>query len=158
MQTFITDHDFSVSARHLDSKRLQKQSVECLQIMNVLLRKQGVLPVQTNASGRPRKGFWNHPAVRMWEGHERHFFQYWKNIILECASRGIKNDTISVRYDHLLFCATHHMVGLHAQNFPSWLTDAFIRAHQSNLIRKNPVHYGPLFHGVPDNLPYIWPR
>ena len=41
---------------------------------------------------------------------------------------------------------------------PSWLGDAdFHRSHQSNLIRKLPVHYGPLFPGVPDDLPYVWP-
>jgi hypothetical protein len=32
------------------------------------------------------------------------------------------------------------------------------RSHQSNLIRKDPAFYGPLFPGVPDDLDYVWPR
>ena len=35
--------------------------------------------------------------------------------------------------------------------------DAMHRAHQSSLLRKDPAHYGPLFPGVPDDLPYYWP-
>lgn len=41
--------------------------------------------------------------------------------------------------------------------YPSWLTDEFCLSHRSNLIRKNPDHYRPLWPDVPDNLPYIWP-
>lgn len=42
---------------------------------------------------------------------------------------------------------------------PPWLGDeAFHRSHQSNLLRKLPEHYGPLFPGVPDDLPYVWPQ
>lgn len=35
--------------------------------------------------------------------------------------------------------------------------NAFHLSHRSNLIRKLPSHYGPLWPNVPDNLPYIWP-
>lgn len=41
---------------------------------------------------------------------------------------------------------------------PSFIGDEeFHRSHQSNLIRKLPEFYRPLFPGVPDDLPYIWP-
>ena len=30
-------------------------------------------------------------------------------------------------------------------------------SHQSNLVRKDREFYAPLFPGVPDDLPYIWP-
>jgi hypothetical protein len=31
-------------------------------------------------------------------------------------------------------------------------------SHRSNLLRKDPIHYGPLFEdGLPDDLEYIWP-
>lgn len=41
---------------------------------------------------------------------------------------------------------------------PPWLGDAELhRSHQSNLIRKDPTRYGPLFPGVPDDLPDVWP-
>ena len=42
---------------------------------------------------------------------------------------------------------------------PPWLGDRdFHRSHQSNLIRKDREHYGPLFPDVPDDLEYVWPR
>jgi hypothetical protein len=41
---------------------------------------------------------------------------------------------------------------------PRWLGDPdFHRSHQSSLLRKDPEHYGPMFPGVPDDLPYVWP-
>jgi hypothetical protein len=41
---------------------------------------------------------------------------------------------------------------------PSWFgDDALHLSHQSNLIRKMPEHYGPMFPGVSDDLEYVWP-
>lgn len=41
---------------------------------------------------------------------------------------------------------------------PPWIGfEDFHRSHQSNLIRKDPEYYRPLFPNVPDDLPYIWP-
>jgi hypothetical protein len=54
MQTFLPNPTFYYSARNLDNVRLNKQIVECQQIINVLLD----------------GGSWrNHPAVRMWENN-----------------------------------------------------------------------------------------
>ena len=40
--------------------------------------------------------------------------------------------------------------------FPKWLGDVdFHKAHQSNLLRKDPEYYN---FDVPDDLPYIWPN
>ena len=42
---------------------------------------------------------------------------------------------------------------------PPWFgDDAFHASHRSNLLRKNPEHYGKLGWTEPDNLPYIWPQ
>jgi hypothetical protein len=42
---------------------------------------------------------------------------------------------------------------------PSWFGDEeFHRSHRSNLVRKAPEHYAPLFEpGLPADLPYVWP-
>jgi hypothetical protein len=41
---------------------------------------------------------------------------------------------------------------------PPWLGDEQLhRSHQSNLIRKDPGFYRPLFPDVPPDLPYVWP-
>ena len=40
-----------------------------------------------------------------------------------------------------------------------WLGDrAFHRSHRSVLVQKDPSHYRPLFPGVPEDLPYVWPQ
>jgi len=52
MQTFLPYQNYSRCAEVLDNKRLGKQRVECLQILNALL----------DAS----KGWKQHPAVKMW--------------------------------------------------------------------------------------------
>jgi hypothetical protein len=45
-----------------------------------------------------------------------------------------------------------------SRDLPRWLGDeGFHRAHQSNLLRKDRDHYGPLFEDVPDDLEYVWP-
>lgn len=57
------------------------------------------------------------------------------------------------------------MLIIHADKYgfevdlPEWFGDKdFHRSHASNLIRKNPEHYRPIFgDDVPDDLPYIWP-
>ena len=56
MQTFLPYPDFAKSAACLDNKRLNKQIVECKQILMAL-------------SGES-KGWRNHPAVLMWKGCE----------------------------------------------------------------------------------------
>ena len=52
MQTFLPFPDYIQSARALDYKRLGKQRVEALQILNTL-------------TGRS-EGWSQHPAVKMW--------------------------------------------------------------------------------------------
>lgn len=41
---------------------------------------------------------------------------------------------------------------------PDWITKELCESHQSNLIRKYPEHYRPIFGpAIPDNIPYVWP-
>jgi hypothetical protein len=130
MQTFLPYPDFFSSLAALDTKRLGKQRVEARQILNTL-------------SGR-KKGWRNHPAVKMWRGYEPALRLYLSMAITEWRRRGYRNTM------------RHPKLG--GTIFPPWFGDeAFHRAHQSNLIRKDPKFYGPKFPGVPDNLPYIWP-
>jgi hypothetical protein len=45
-----------------------------------------------------------------------------------------------------------------AEELPPWIgDDTFHRSHRSALVRKDPATYAPLFPGVPDDLPYVWP-
>ena len=131
MQTFLPYPDFAASLRALDYRRLGKQRVECVQLLNALRGK--------------TKGWANHPAAKMWRGYEPALEHYMNLAIKEWVSRGYNNTMPFAK------------VGS-TPDLPEWFgDDAFHRAHQSNLLRKDPVYYGPKFPGVPDNLPYIWP-
>lgn len=136
MQTFLPFPSFIDSAKALDYRRLGKQRVETLQILRAL--------------HDSNYGWQNHPAVNMWRGSELWLVEYGQFICREWISRGY-NDTCldKITAYYTLFSDSIK---------PSWLgNEAFHRAHQSNLIRKDPSHYSTQFPGVPGDLPYIWP-
>ena len=145
MQTFLPHADFKRSAAVLDRQRLGKQRVEVVQILRAL----------TDGGGWAR-----HPAVLMWSGHEFTLVEYGIAVCEEWTSRGYRD----AQRDVLLEMADRMAPGysLHRGRVallpPDWLgLERFHRSHQSNLIRKDPGRYGPLFPGVPDDLPYFWP-
>lgn len=138
MQTFLPHPSYLDSAQALDDRRLGKQRVECLQIIKAL--------------NVPGYGWSNHPAVRMWRGYEGPFLVYSVVVCSVWRRRGYKDTCLSKIMDFRT-CSFDDMEAPP----PPWLTPEFCRAHQSNLLRKNPDHYGPQFPGIPDNLPYIWP-
>ena len=142
MQTFLPLPSFSESARILDNKRLGKQRVECLQILNVL-------------SGKSKKNkhgniAWsNHPAVLMWKGYESCLAHYGMTICDEWKKRGFK-DTC---YDKI------KMFLIGPIFYPTWIgNDSFHASHRSNLLRKNKSFYGVYGWTEPPTLPYIWPK
>lgn len=142
MQTFLPYSSYVKSARALDDKRLGKQRVECLQILNVYA---GV-----------RKGWGNHPITRMWEDTPISLLRYG---LIVCKvwtdERGFRDTCFGKM--RALFPDTS-MDAINRANYPAWFGDPdFHRSHQSNLVRKLPVRYGPMFPGVPDDLPYVWP-
>lgn len=140
MQTFLPLPDYKMSADALDSKRLGKQRVEVLQILNAL--------------HEISYGWQNHPAVRMWRNYEPQLCEYGLTICEVWIARGYKDSCASKIEKHLDWCTA----GLYELEKPPWFGDeAFHLSHQSNLIRKDPLYYGPLFPGVPNDLPYVWP-
>lgn len=135
MQTFLPYEDFAASAEVLDYRRLGKQRVETWQILRAL-------------NGETR-GWTNHPASRMWRGHEQALVLYGVKICEEWIRRGY-NDTMLERFLQLLVPGEVKM--------PAWLGDLkFHMSHQSNLLRKDPEFYSPLFPDVDPGLDYVWP-
>lgn len=138
MQTFLPYSDFHETARVLDRQRLGKQRIEVFQILRAL-------------NGESR-GWTNHPATNMWRGFEKTLVVYGVTVCGEWKNRGYK-DTMQPRIGEYFYKFPDAFNGR-----PGWLGDGeFHLSHQSNLIRKFPEHYGPIFNGVPDDLPYIWP-
>lgn len=149
MQTFLPYPNFAETAVALDRQRLGKQRVENLQILSALLV--------------PGAGWSNHPAARMWSGHELALLDYQLAICDEWAVVRGYRDTCAEKATQIVAQGQPREVQAYLQGrvlpvMPEWLGDeAFHRSHQSNLVRKDPVHYGPQFPGVPDDLEYVWP-
>jgi Pyrimidine dimer DNA glycosylase len=132
MQTFLPYRSFPSAMRCLDYRRLGKQRVEAMQILNTL-------------AGRSR-GWRNHPAVLMWKGYEPSLRMYLRCAILEWKRRGYVNNMKLPRRD------------LCSGRTPAWITDDMIRSHRSNLLRKDRAYYSRFGWDVPNNLPYLWPK
>jgi hypothetical protein len=139
MQTFLPYADFDKSAACLDTKRLGKQRVETKQILNALLGKS--------------KGWVNHPATKMWRGHEIALAVYGIAICEEWRKRGYKDNLLP------FFEAFLKEEGnKRTKKPPSWLGREDVHAsHRANLIRKDYDFY--VFCGWKDDstLPYVWP-
>ncbi len=149
VQTFLPHADFAATAVVLDARRLGKQRVETIQVLRGLTV--------------PGYGWRRHPAVRMWAGYEEALVRYGLEICRRWCAQG-RADTCAATLRAELAAATgvtevrSQRELAEAGELPPWLGDpAFHRSHQSSLLRKDPAYYGPLFPGVPDDLPYVWP-
>jgi hypothetical protein len=148
MQTFLPHADFERSARALDLKRLGKQRVECIQVVRGLTRE--------------GYGWRNHPAVKMWRGHEEALGRYSFTVCDVWVGRGFGDTcaaTVGTDLREAGVVDVRSQAELAAAGLlPPWLGDPdFHRSHQSALVRKAPDVYRPLFPDVPDDLPYVWP-
>lgn len=138
MQTFITSTGNGVAldayyqtAHSLDWQRLGKQRVEAYQIIRTL----------TGESS----GWAHHPAVLMWNGYIEELKMYHDVMIEVWVGRGYRNNMKQYRGWYV------------SAPLPPWVNDDLVRSHRSNLVRKKPEHYRPLWPDVPDDLPYLWP-
>lgn len=134
MQTFLPYKSFTESAACLDRQRLGKQRVEAKQVLSALL---GITT-----------GWRNHPATRMWEGYEPQLASYGIAVCHEWRQRGYV-DNCGVFFQE-------HRGPRKRLPRPHWLTDEFCLRHRSNLVRKMPDHYGPMWPDVPNDLDYLW--
>lgn len=135
MQTFLPYSSFQASAEALDYRRLGKQRIETLQILQTL--------------NGDSNGWRNHPAVKMWEGFIPVLAIYGIVICQEWKNRGYKDTTLEKIKPYLttLDCCR-----------PPWLGDeAFHASHRSNLLRKDFAFYSKYGWTEGTELPYMWP-
>lgn len=148
-----------MSAKVLDRQRLGKQRVECLQILKTLAKGPQICTECGESFsygccggyGLPKTTPWyNHPAVKMWQGYESALLLYLKEMCFEWTSRGYQ-DTCYEK-------AKYYVHDFGFTLLPNWFGNVrFHQSHQSNLLRKDPEYYGQYFMGVPADLPYVWP-
>lgn len=134
LQTFIVTEDFTETAKKLDSKRLGKQRVEAFQIWQTLYDN--------------RKGWQNHPAVKMWRGFENALLYYMNTMVTEWTCRGYINNMFLI-------------IPRGPVIMPWWLSGEYGQrlreSHRSNLLRKDLTYYAKFGWVEPNNLPYWWP-
>jgi hypothetical protein len=130
MQTFLPSANATVAASMLDSKRLNKQILECYQILNVL-------------SGKSKGGGWrNHPAVLMWKGYEKGLWKYVQAMIVEARSRGIRTENNEANLNNLKDLCWD----IWGDNPPSFWNDKtklmrVVTTHKASLFDKDPMFY-----------------
>lgn len=147
MQTFLPYPSFRESSKSLDTKRLGKQRVEAKQILIALGFGVG------EHEGNPNSRWRNHPAVRMWRGHEFYLADYSLAICDEWIKRG-HCDTLRDQFNFLWI----RLATSRAWNTPEWLGMPELHAsHRSNLLRKLPSHYSGFGWTEPSDLDYVWP-
>jgi len=133
MQTFLPLPTYYESMKCLDKSRLGNQ-----------VWREGLTLL---------RGKWpNHPASRMWRGHEYHLGLY---LLAGCDVLHKRTGKCypEIREKIRVEMAKHKNTGP-----PPWLgNDEFHASHRSNLLRKDPTWYGQFNWPQPPDLPYIWP-
>ena len=130
MQTFLPYPDFRTSLDCLDNRRLGKQRVEAMQLVRAIENK---------------SGWSNHPAAKMWQNYVSALKLYHDIAIRTWIERGFRNSMKEYNEE--------------VDEFPWWIgNEDFHSSHRSNLLRKDPVHYGRFNWREPPDLPYVWPQ
>jgi hypothetical protein len=138
MQTFLPYKDFKKSAEALDYRRLGKQRVEAMQIINAIT---GI----PRKDGKVYRGWVNHPCSVMWRNNVPALMHYCNVMIKEWKKRGY-NNTMKL-YD----------VSGPDVELPSWVgNEDYHASHRANLLRKEIEYYKD--HGWKDDPkdPYLW--
>lgn len=158
MQTFLPYPDFFRSAEVLDVRRLGKQRVEALQLLNAL------------SPDYALRGWRNHPARIMWSGFPSALAFYGVVICRRWTGMGYR-DTCREKLLNALAAMggdsceerleqryRNAFSGKGRDFLPPWLGDgSFHSSHRSNLLRKDPEWYGRFGWVEGPDLPYVWP-
>lgn len=161
MQTFVPITDsFEDIAKVLDNKRLNKQALEGWQILMNLLQ------LDPQGQHRVSKGWSNHPAVKMWKGHETALYLYIQAMVKEWKRRGYKS-TIGDKAKATMIVALKLGLLPETANGPSWMLSGqtfsqIASSHRLALLNKDYDWYSqfkwPEDHGIrPETYEYVWP-
>jgi hypothetical protein len=161
MQTFVPiTTGFSDIAKVIDNRRLNKQALEGWQIMMTLLE------LDPQGEHRQPKGWKNHPATKMWRGHEVALNKYIQAMVVEWKKRGYKS-TIGDKANATLARAVELGITSNDYKDPAWLADynkfsQIASSHRLALLAKDYEWYSqfgwPEDTGKqPENYDYIWP-
>ena len=136
MQTFLPYKSFEKSAKVLDWRRLGKQRVEGMQIINAI-------------NNPNPQGWKNHPATIMWTPYVDALKHYTNVIIREWISRGYNNN--------MEFYDVDELINDDVVDFPHWLgKEELHSSHRANLLRKDYEYYSQFGWKEDPKSPYVW--
>ena len=161
MQTFVPETtSFTSIAQVLDRQRLNKQALEGWQILMTLLE------LDPQGNHRVPKGWVNHPAVKMWRGHEMALYLYIEEMVAEWKRRGYKS-TIGDKAKATILRAVQLGIITEASSNPYWISNQeqfkeIASSHRVALLNKDYEWYSqfgwPEDRGYkPETYEYIWP-
>ena len=161
MQTFVPlTSSYEDIARVLDNKRLNKQALEGWQILMNLLN------LDPQGQHRASKGWSNHPAVKMWKGHETALYLYIQAMVTEWKRRGYKS-TIGDKAKATMIVALKLGLLPDSASNPNWILSretfsSIAASHRLALLNKDYEWYSqfswPEDTGSrPETYEYIWP-
>jgi hypothetical protein len=160
MQTFLTvpSMDFSETAKTLDRLRLNKQALEAWQILMTNLC------MDPDGNYRKPKGWYNHPAVIMWRGHEVALYLYIKAMTDEWVSRGYKTSILEKTRITMEQAQVNGLI--HSSEYPYWmksknLYSKITSSHRTALLCKNYDWYTQFDWQedsgfMPESYKYVW--
>jgi len=137
MQTFLPYQEFDKSAQVLDYKRLGKQRLEAMQLVNSILK------LKQNPD--LKVGWHNHPARKMWIGYLDGLKHYCNIMVDEWVKRGYNNTMTKYSLPDSF-------------DLPTWLGDHKVHSsHRANLLRKDFNFYSKFGWTESPETPYYWP-
>jgi len=131
MQVFITDHNPAITAKDLDSKRLNKQILETIQIICANNDINDIWKIPSYIK--------NHPCTKLWSGYDRYLLYYLHCLLNEYLHR--KDRPHSCDWIHYELCSrtgkwlTHNIIDV-----PDFMSDIFLFNMHLLLTSKNPEY------------------
>lgn len=150
MQTWLTRVSWRAASQDLESRQAVLQTIEAYDLFEYLL---GYSDESKEAPPAPLQ--------RMWQGHEYSLGIYAMTMGERVHKLGIKDEIFFKTHD--LFQQWKKDAKEDGEPIPSWVTPPWardtdvMRSHRSNLVRRWPRQYSPIFLKTPDNMPYVWP-
>ena len=180
MNTFLPYADFESSAACLDNKRLGKQRLECYQLLMLTID-----PTKTGWRRHPAAMMWhNHETSLVGyflfcciEWKRRGFRDTLTQSLIDAVRRAIdhvehctvsgivnaKNVRLMIAFDRTLELNFNEDYSeslrtlMNRRNHPAWIDHpASISGFRSNLLRKDPKHYGQFGWTENSDLDYFW--
>ena len=161
MQTFVPLLGSADTAKVLDRARLNKQALEGWQILMNLVQ------LDPQGNHRVSKGWSNHPAVKMWRGHEGALVSYIIKMTMEWEKRGYKTTIAKKTITTYIQAIKLGRITAESHKLPPWmrdkeLFDQIASSHRMALLNKDYEWYSQFGWAEdpghrPETYDYIWP-